>query len=84
MDKQRDFFFCLAAVTLDYYQQQLNTVLRSQNGHQSVNEMKSLVHSAADAKRMQEGLAQKLTGGRRLAGNQAKAVAAGNCSERTK
>ena len=51
-----------------------------QNGHQSVNEMKSLVHSAADAKRMQEGLAQRLTGGRRLEGRQAKAVAAGEIS----
>jgi hypothetical protein len=39
--------------------------------------MKSLVHSAADAKRMQMGLAERLTGGKRLQGRQAKAVAAG-------
>eukprot|EP00292_Cryptomonas_paramecium_P022297 CAMPEP_0113675596 /NCGR_PEP_ID=MMETSP0038_2-20120614/8115_1 /TAXON_ID=2898 /ORGANISM="Cryptomonas paramecium" /LENGTH=164 /DNA_ID=CAMNT_0000592411 /DNA_START=145 /DNA_END=639 /DNA_ORIENTATION=+ /assembly_acc=CAM_ASM_000170 len=38
--------------------------------------MKSLVHSAADAKRVQQGLAQRLAGGRNLDGNQAKAVAA--------
>ncbi len=48
-----------------------------QNGHQSVNEMKSLVHSAADAKRMQMGLAERLAGGKSLQGRQAKAVAAG-------
>ena len=46
-----------------------------------MNEMKSLVHSAADAKRMQMGLAQKLSGGKRLEGNQAKAVAAGKASD---
>ncbi len=53
------------------------TALVLQNGHQSVNEMKSLVHSAADAKRMQMGLAERLAGGKRLQGRQAKAVAAG-------
>ena len=53
------------------------TALLLQNGHQSVNEMKSLVHSAADSKRMQMGLAERLTGGKRLQGRQAKAVAAG-------